>query len=350
MLGQTSTFSVKPNVGLATIFSPYEMGSAENARTLHRRAGEALANAGLGVVSAQTLIDNDQVGIEVAHQFSRRELDAICVLYATYANNTFATSVIEQSNLPAILWGTNEFDTGSMAGAQQLSAVLSETDRYYKLVFGNVDDKRVIREIGRFAKVSAARMRLHQCRVGVLGYQRIGGQTQAAFDEIELHQRIGGRVVGVSLHLFHTLMQQANETEARRLWQEISKGVGRISVNDQQILDGVKAYMALDSIVREKKLNAIAIEDWFDIIGIPNLGFSMLNERGTPAGCEADVHSTLTLFLLALLTGKPSFHGELLGILEEEDALLVAHYGAGAPSLDDFTGPNKLGTRPLSNG
>jgi L-arabinose isomerase len=75
------------------------------------------------------------------------------------------------------------------------------------------------------------------------------------------------------------------------------------------------------------------VEDWNELIGLPNLGFSLLNEEGIPAGCEADVHSTLVLYLLYLLTGKPAFHGELLGILEDKDALLVAHYGAGAPSL-----------------
>jgi L-arabinose isomerase len=41
----------------------------------------------------------------------------------------------------------------------------------------------------------------------------------------------------------------------------------------------------------------------------------------------------LVLQLLALLTGKPSFHGELLGTLKEGNTLLVGHYGAGASSL-----------------
>ena len=106
-----------------------------------------------------------------------------------------------------------------------------------------------------------------------------------------------------------------------------------ISVDNGQIMDGVRAYLAMKKIVQDNKLDAIAIEDWNEIIGIPNLGLALLNEEGVPAGCEADVHATVTLQLLALLTGKPAFHGELLGILKEEDALLVAHYGAGPPSL-----------------
>ena len=97
-------------------------------------------------------------------------------------------------------------------------------------------------------------------------------------------------------------------------------------------------------IAKEKRLDAIAVEDWNELIGLPNLGFALLNEEGTPAGCEADVHSTLTLYVLSMLTGKPAFHGELLGILEDEDALLIAHYGVGAPSLAESR--NKISLQP----
>jgi L-arabinose isomerase len=325
-------YDLKPKVGLATIMSPYEVGgSASEAQ--HAKAAKLLSDTGLTVTSAQTIVDSNDDGVEVGRQFRNQDLDVVCLLYGTYADDTFATSVIEESNLPPIIWGTNQFDTGSIAGAQQVSAVLSEVGRYYRLVFGDVDDSRAIRQVSATAKVAAARRRLRECRVGVIGYQRIAGQTQAAFDEVELHERIGGRVVCVGSHRFVSLMQTLKDSEVQTVWRKVSEGVGRVSVNDQQIAEGVKAYLALKKIVEDNKLNAVAFEDWNDFIGIPNLGFALLNEEGVPAGCEADVHSTLMLYLLALLTGKPAFHGELLGILEKEDALLVAHYGAGAPSL-----------------
>jgi L-arabinose isomerase len=323
---------LQPKIGLATVLSPFEVG-AEKSETLHRHAIKRLEDAGIQVVAARRLVDSDELGSAIGRELVREEPDAICVLYGTYADDTFATTIIEQSNLPAIVWGTNQFDSGSIAGAQQVTEILTEMGRYYKVVYGDINDGRAIREILSTTRVAAARNRLRSSRIGVIGYQRIKGQTQAAFDEIELRERIGPRIVGVGMHLFTALMAQAGESKARRLWQDISKGVRHTSVNESQIMDGVRAYMAMKKIVQDKKLDAIAIEDWFDIIGIPNLGLSLLNEEGVPAGCESDVHSTLMLYLLSLLTEKPAFHGELLGILEKEDALLVAHYGAGAPSL-----------------
>jgi L-arabinose isomerase len=254
-------------------------------------------------------------------------------LYATYADDTFASSLLEQSTLPAIVWGTNDYDTGSIAGAQQLGYVLTETGRYYNLVFGNVDDKRALDEILLTARVAAAKRRISSSRIGVVGFPHIKGQTQAAFDEIELREKMGARIVSIGLHHLTTAMSKFGDQEIRQAWKRISEGIRAISVNDDQIREGVAAYLAMKQIVREHRLDAIAVEDWNELIGLPNLGFSLLNEEGVPAGCEADVHATLVLYLLSLLTGKPAFHGDFLGILEDQDALLVAHYGAGAPSL-----------------
>ena len=324
--------TLQPKVGLLTVVSPYEVG-AEKASNLQKQAIESLADIGLQIASAGKPVQGDDEAIHAVRELISQQPDALCILYATYADDTFATSAIEQTDLPPIVWGTNQFDSGSIAGAQQVSEVLSEMGRYHKLVFGDVTDANSLREIAMTARVAAARRRLRASRVGVIGYQRIKGQTQAAFDEIELREKIGCRVVGVSMYLFRALMEETEEEQVRQVWRDVTNGVKNVSVNNGQIMDGVRAYLAMKKIVQDNRLDAIAIEDWNEIIGIPNLGLALLNEEGIPAGCEADVHATVTLQLLALLTRKPAFHGELLGILKEEDALLVAHYGAGPPSL-----------------
>jgi L-arabinose isomerase len=325
---------VHATIGLATIVSPFEVGT-EKSQSLQQKALTALTNSGLKVLPVQRLIDSDATAFEAARNLKAQDLDAVCLLYGTYADDTYATTVVEQVQAPFIIWGTNDFDTGSVAGAQQVSEVLSEIGSYYKLVFGNVDDRRTIDEVAMIARVAYAKRRLFNCRLGVVGYPRIKGQTQAAFDEIELRKKIGCRIVGIGMDLLRSEMQQIKEPEVRANWEQISRGITKVSVNARQIDEGVKAYLAMRKIVREKGLNAVAIEDWNELIGIPNLAFSLLNEEGVAAGCEADVHATLVLYLLSILTGRPAFHGELLGVLEHEDALLVAHYGAGAPSLAD---------------
>lgn len=323
---------IQPKIGLATIVSPYEVGG-EKVVALQRQAAGVLADAGMQVMVGKGIVDCDENGIHAGKEISSQDPDAICILYGTYADDTFATAVLEQCNIPAIVWGTNDFDTGSIAGAQQVSEVLAETGRYCRLVFGNVEDRRTVDEVVMTARAASARKRFVNSRIGVIGYPRIRGQTQAAFDEVELHEKFGCRIVGIGTHRFVTLKDQVLEDEARQLWLKASNGIRKSSVIDEQILESARAYLAIKKLVVDYELNAVAFEDWFEFIGLPNLAFSLLNDEGVPAACEADVHSALTMYLLALLTGKPAFHGELLGMLEEEDALLVAHYGAGAPSL-----------------
>ena len=332
---------VHPTVGLATIVSPFEVG-AEKSQALQQKALTALTNAGIKVIPTRKLIDSDDAALEAARDLRGQDIDAVCLLYGTYADDTYATTVVEQLQTPFIIWGTNDFDTGSMAGAQQASEVLSEMGYYYKLVFGNVDDRRAVDAVRMIARVAYAKRSLFNCRLGVFGYPRIKGQTQAAVDEIELRKKIGCRLVGVGMDVLRSEMKQPEKKEITATWEQVSKGITKITVNEEQVDEAVRAYLAIRKIVREKRLNAIAIEDWNELIGIPNLAFSLLNDEGVPAGCEADVHATLMLYLLSILTGKPAFHGELLGMFEKEDALLVAHYGAGAPSLAESRGEISL--------
>jgi len=306
---------------------------AEKSQALQRKASTTLTNSGINVLPVQSLIDSDEAALEAVRSLRGEDVDAVCLLYGTYGDDTYATTVVEQVQAPFIIWGTNDFDTGSTAGAQQASEVLSEMGYYYKLVLGDVDDRRAIDAVTMVARVAYAKRRLFNCRLGVLGYPRIKGQTQAAVDEVELRKKIGCRLVGVGMDVLRSGMQQPEKSEVGITWKQVTRGITKISVGDEEIDVAVRAYLAIKRIVRERRLNAIAIEDWNELIGIPNLAFSLLNEEGVPAGCEADVHATLMLYLLSILTGKPAFHGELLGTLEKEDALLVAHYGAAAPSL-----------------
>ena len=322
---------LQPKIGFATIVSAYEVGVDTAAS--HKKATSILESEGLIVSSFNKLIDSDKTASEAVDYLARQNVDAVCLLYGTYADDTYATTTIEGLRLPAVIWGTNEFDTGSTPAAQQVSEVLTEMNLNYKSVLGDLDDTDAIRQVKILARAAAAKKRLFNCRVGVIGYPRIKGQTQAAVDEVELRIRLGTRIVGVGMDLLKILMSEIRDEDALQIWREFSEGAGNVSVNREQIMDAVKAYLATKRIVQEKELNAITIEHWNELIGIPNLAFSLLNEEGIPAGCEGDVHATLTLYLLYLLTGRPAFHGELLGVLKEQDALLVGHYGAGAPSL-----------------
>jgi len=122
---------------------------------------------------------------------------------------------------------------------QQLSDILTEIGHYYRPVYGNLDDLRVVEEIVSLSRVSAAKRKIANSRIGVVGYPHIKGQTQAAFDEIKLHRKLGARVVSISMHHFVTTVSSIEDREVNPIWKKVSEGMGAVSVNEEQINEGV---------------------------------------------------------------------------------------------------------------
>jgi L-fucose isomerase-like protein len=72
----------------------------------------------------------------------------------------------------------------------------------------------------------------------------------------------------------------------------------------------VKTSVALDDMVRESGLDAIALRCWIEIekeLGVaPCVLLSELNDRGIPAACEMDVCSAVAMCALGLASGQPA--------------------------------------------
>jgi hypothetical protein len=283
-----------PRLGLATLVSPYEVGMEKSER-LHRNLAKLLSDRDMTVIRANSTVDSDEAGSRAGRLFAEEEVDAICLLYGTYADDTFATSILEHSDAPTIVWGTNDYDSASIAGAQQLSSVLTELGRYHHPVFGDIDDRGALDQAQMVSRVAAARKRISSSRIGVIGYPRIPGQTQAAFDELEFYKKFGARIIGIGTHRFSAAAEKVSQRQVEREWQKLSTRIGgaSVQVNEAQISEAVRAFLAMRRAVRENNLDALAVQDAYDFLDVPNLGMSMLNEEGIPQ--LAKLMSTLLL-------------------------------------------------------
>lgn len=101
----------------------------------------------------------------------------------------------------------------------------------------------------------------------------------------------------------------------------LKKGLIKIvDIDDQEIKKAIKVYLLLEKLIKEKNWDLISME-CFRIINPLNttgcLALSLLNDLGVISGCEGDIPSTLTMYLLKKLTGKTPFMGNISGILRE---------------------------------
>ena len=68
------------------------------------------------------------------------------------------------------------------------------------------------------------------------------------------------------------------------------------------MLESIKYYQALKSLVDEYALEALAVKCYTTYMGKVCLGYSLLAEEGIVSSCEGDVTSALTMKLLYELT------------------------------------------------
>lgn len=108
--------------------------------------------------------------------------------------------------------------------------------------------------------------------------------------------------------------------DAARLAEKvIDEAEGIVEPSRKDVIAAVRLYLALKKIIKEEGADAITIDclpmlssrEGMTTVSFlsatPCLAFSMLNDEGMPAACEADLDSLLTMFIFRHLTGKPSF-------------------------------------------
>jgi L-fucose isomerase-like protein len=103
---------------------------------------------------------------------------------------------------------------------------------------------------------------------------------------------------------------------------------GSVEPNEEDLHGAAAIYLALQEIVAEHGLDAVALK-CFDLLPILKntacFALAKLNEDGVVAACEGDIISALGMLLLRELTGQPSFLANPSTIDVEAGQISLAH-------------------------
>ena len=99
--------------------------------------------------------------------------------------------------------------------------------------------------------------------------------------------------------------------------------------DNRDIIQGaIVIYLALKKLVKKYDLKGLTIR-CFDLLkkykNTACLALALLNEEGIVAGCEGDMPSLITMYLINTLTGRSSFMANPSKFIYEENSLLLAH-------------------------
>jgi len=321
----------KPRVGLAVIAHPLEVGY-NGASALLERAAQAVASAvGEAFIYREVVTDIHQAEAAGAYLAACRP-DGLVVLTATWSEDFLAARLHDRLDVPALTWAVRGVETGSLCGTQQLDLVLAELGKPYHFHYGEPDDPATIRVIGDFAAAVGLRTFLRDLRIGLLGH-RTFGMTEIAVDELELRRLLGPEVVPLAMRRFLTRVARAAESEAERIWNEVTSRAGAVSCDPAAGVYAAKVHLALGELLREHRLGAIAVDCYPDYLGRFCLSASLSAEEGVIVGCEGDVNGAAAQAMMHYLTGGPTHNTDLLDVDPAGRTALFSHCGSGHFSL-----------------
>jgi len=336
---------LKPKIGLAVVYHPYEEG-AEDAPKLLSKTKLVLAKLALDVVPSDDLIYDERTSVKAGEIFRKKNVDLICLPLATWSSDYTVLDLLEQIDVPVITWAFPGVNTGSLCGVQQIDCVLKELNKEYKFVYG--DDENAYREILVYSRTVALRKKLRNARIGLIGY-RITGMTEVSFDEYALRSIWGPRIVHIGVHELKEQAEGIPDDKAKELWEEIKRKVGRVTADESEGIYSAKVYFALKQLIQEHGLSGISTECYPKLMGQVCLAHSLLSEDGVVAACEGDVNSALAMLILYELTGSPVHNTDLLAVYEEDNSILFSHCGSGGFSLAERREDINLGPVRLAH-
>jgi len=331
------------HLGLAVVASPLEVG-ADEAPALLERLQEAFVRTSFAGRMEFSMVwepvTTPAAAVEAGRRFHDWRVDALCVVAASWFEDYLVLDLLEECDVPVVLWARPGMETGSLCGVQQLCFMLKQLAHPHCFLFDQVDAKDALHRAWHFAAAAALRRRLRRARIGYLGH-RVEGMTETTAHELALKKVLGPRVVGIDSQLFLERAARVPAGSVAARWEQLKGQVGRVTATDEAGLESLQVYAAMKEVVEEAGLSAVAVGCYPHLMGKVCLAASLLGEQGVPVACEGDVNGALGMLMLTLLAGQPVHNTDLLDPIPDENAIVFSHCGSGGFSLAG--GPVTLG-------
>ncbi len=276
-------------------------------------------------------------------ELRRRDVDCILALITTFVPDYFIIELLSGCDKPVFLWAVErEMDCISLVCGPLITATLYNLGKHYSLSGADIADKDTLLKLGFFARASMACSLLSRARIGYMG-----GRPDIMFsmevDEYRLKRSLGVSIVTIPIEKLYGTAENISDTDAEKSWEETRSRAGKIDVLPKDGIDSSKFLLAARRIVTRYGLDAISINCFPHLKSKICLAVARLNDSLIASGCEGDLHSTILMYLLTKITGRPAFNGDFLRLDKNKSSILFSHCGAGAFGL--APSPAEVGLR-----
>lgn len=205
----------------------------------------------------------------------------------------------------------------SLAASLEILTYLRQHGKDGEILHGGAD--YIAQRIRELTAISAVTKKLQNTRLGVIG-KPSDWLISSVPDYAEVKKRLGITLVDIPIE------------EAERLAAETSVSKsdckGYPEFKDGELQKACAITKALRKIVEKYSLDGFTIR-CFDLLAPLKstgcLALSEFNSEGITAACEGDIAAMISMHIVKLLTGKPSFQANPSQIDTENNGVVFAH-------------------------
>ena len=264
------------------------------------------------------LMDEDLVIIENA----KNAIFDIVLIGSGGTENLFLKR-LKELNEPIVLLSTSR--NNSLPACLEIKTYLENHNKLCFLLSGN--EEHIANMLKHIATIINAYNSIVNTNLGL-----IGGASSwliaSPVDVKKIHENFKVNIIKIKMCELDTLIE---ETDKEMLdLKDIAHGNELLNkYQDKEVVhQALVIYVALKKLVKKYNLKGLTIK-CFDLLkkhkNTACLALALLNEEGITAGCEGDVPSLLTMYLLNTLTGRSSFMANPSKFNYEENSILLAH-------------------------
>ncbi len=228
----------------------------------------------------------------------------------------------------------------------QLSGMLKREGTAFWSVAGHAEDPAVFHQIESLARAMAVRRKLKEARIGMLPFPC--DQMSATWvDEFALRARYGIQVRHLELERIRRCAAEAATEEVSAFRDAVLQSGARIEVDERNLREGIRYALALQRVMREERLSALAMND---VIAEMHASFGLrpclsndgLSGSGAVVSMEADVGAAAAMLAMRLFTGESPFYTEPFSADYASNAVLMGHAGYHDAANADPAAPVKI--------
>ena len=281
----------------------------------------------------EKIINNDLLFIDEINNFLMDDDLLICesaknpifdiVLVGSGGTESLFLKRLKDLKEPIVILSTSR--NNSLPACLEIKTYLENHNKLCFLLSGN--EEHIANMLKHIATIINAYNALINTNVGL-----IGGPSSwliaSPVDTKKIYANFKINVIKIKMSELDELIAE-NEKEMLDL-KEIAHANELINkYQDKEVVHGALViYVALKKLVQKYNLKGLTIR-CFDLLkkykNTACLALALLNEEGITAGCEGDMASLLTMYLINTLTGRSSFMANPSKFNYEDHTLLLAH-------------------------